>query len=70
MIDSEFVLSDIDKLLPEKPNIDISRFLLERLVKENKPRLAAYLLNLCAWYDVGTLEQLIDANLYIASQRW
>ena len=69
VIDSNFVLSDIDEFLPEKPNTDIAKTLLERLAKENKPRLAAYLLDLCSWFDVGTLEQLINANLCIASQK-
>ncbi|MFC1939097.1 NDP-sugar synthase [Chloroflexota bacterium] len=69
VIDRDFILSDIDEFLPEKPNTDLAKTLLERLAKENKPRLAAYLLDLCAWFDIGTLEQLIDANLYVASQR-
>ncbi|MFC2041044.1 exonuclease subunit SbcD [Chloroflexota bacterium] len=69
VIDRDFILSDIDEFLPEKPNTDLAKTLLERLAKENKPRLAAYFLDLCAWFDVGTLEQLIDANLYVASQR-
>ncbi|MFC1966068.1 NDP-sugar synthase [Chloroflexota bacterium] len=69
VIDRNFILSYIDEFLPDKPNTDLAKTLLERLAKENKPRLAAYLLDLCAWFDVGTLEQLIDANLYIASQR-
>jgi NDP-sugar pyrophosphorylase family protein len=67
LIDSEFVLSNIDEFLPEKPGTSLERNLMERLAKEEKPMLAAYLLDLCAWFDVGTLEQLINVNIYIAS---
>jgi len=69
VIDSDFVLSNIDEFLPYKPNTNLERTLLERLAKDKKPRLAAYLLDLCAWFDVGTSEQLIDVNLYIASKK-
>lgn len=69
VIDTDVILSNIDEFLPHKPNTNLEKTLLERLAKEEKPRLAAYLLDLCAWFDVGTLEQLIDVNLYIASRK-
>ena len=67
LLDSNFVLSNIDEFLPNKPNTSLERNLMERLAKEEKPMLAAYLLDLCAWFDVGTLEQLVEVNAYIAS---
>jgi len=69
VIDSNFVLSNIDELLPYRPDVSFERDLLERLVRAEKPMLAAYLLDLCAWFDLGTLEQLIDANTYAASRK-
>lgn len=69
LLDSDFVLSNIDEFLSNKPNTSLERNLIEQLVKEEKPMLAAYLLNLCAWFDVGTLEQLIEVNAYIASRK-
>ena len=67
LFSSDFVLSNMDKFLPDKPETSLERNLIERLVKEEKPILAAYLLDLCTWFDVGTLEQLIEVNAYIAS---
>ncbi|MFC2035031.1 NDP-sugar synthase, partial [Chloroflexota bacterium] len=67
IIESDFILSNIDEFLPHKPNTNLEKTLLERITKEENPRLAAYLLDLYAWFDVGTLEQLIDVNIYIAS---
>lgn len=69
VIESDFVLANIEEFLPYKPNTNLEKTLLERLAKEEKLRLAAYLLDLYAWFDVGTLEQLIDVNLYIASKK-
>jgi NDP-sugar pyrophosphorylase family protein len=69
VIDSSFVLSNLDEFLPDRPNTNLERTLLERLSRETKPRLAGYLLDLYAWFDVGTLEQLIDVNVYIASKK-
>ena len=68
VLDSDFVLSNLDEFLPNKPNTSLERNLIERLAKEKKSILAAYLLDLCAWFDVGTLEQLIEVNAYIASR--
>ena len=68
VLDSDFVLSNLDEFLPNKPNTSLERNLIERLAKEEGSMLAAYLLDLCAWFDVGTLEQLIEVNTYIASQ--
>jgi len=69
VIDGEVILSNIDEFLPCKPNTNLEKTLLERLARDEKLRLAAYLLDLCAWFDIGTLKQLIDANLYIASRK-
>ena len=69
VIDGDFILANIDEFLPYKPNTNLERTLLERLAREEKPRLAAYLLDCYAWFDVGTLEQLIDVNVYIASRK-
>jgi len=68
VLDSDFVLSNIDNFLPNKPETSLERNLIEQLAKEENPMLAAYLLDLCAWFDVGTLEQLIEVNAYIASR--
>jgi NDP-sugar pyrophosphorylase family protein len=69
VIDRDFIFSNIDELLPDKPSTNLEKTLLERLTIEKQPRLAAYLLDLCSWFDVGTLEQLIDVNVYIASRK-
>ncbi len=69
LIDSKFILSDIDEFLPDRPDTSLERNLMERLAGEEKPVLAAYLLDLDAWFDVGTLNQLIDVNIYIASRK-
>ena len=69
IIDTNFILSNIDKFLPYKTNINLETTLLEQLVKEDDPRLAAYLLDLKSWFDVGTLEQLVDVNVLIASRK-
>ena len=69
IIDSEFVLSRLDEFLPEKPGTSLERNVMEWLVKREKPMLAAYLLDLQDWFDVGTLEQLINVNIYIASKK-
>jgi NDP-sugar pyrophosphorylase family protein len=66
VFDSHFLLSNMDKFLPGKPGTSLERNLIEGLAKEEKPVLAAYLLDLCAWFDVGTLEQLIEVNVYVA----
>ena len=57
------------KFLPKKPETSLERNFIEKLAKGKKPILAAYLLDLCAWFDVGTLEQLIEVNAYIASRK-
>jgi hypothetical protein len=43
--------------------------MLIKLAREEKPALAAYLLDLDQWYDVGTLEQLINVNIKIVSRK-
>jgi len=69
IIDSEFILPRLDEFLPEKPGTSLERNVMEWLVKREKPMLAAYLLDLQDWFDVGTLEQLINVNIYIASRK-
>lgn len=69
LINSQFVLSDIDKYLPKRPDTSLEKNLTERLVKEKKPMIASYLLDLDAWFDVGTLEQLVQANIFIISRK-
>lgn len=67
VIDSAYILSHIDQFLPEKPATNLENTLLERLAGKGKPKLAAYVLDLCAWFDIGTPEELVDTNIYIAS---
>ncbi len=69
IIDSRFLLPRIDAYLPRKPDTSLERNLVERLAREEKPMLAAYLLDLNAWFDVGTLEQLVQTNIFIASKK-
>lgn len=69
VMDRDAILSNIDEFLPDKPKTNLEKTLLERLARGEKPRLAAYLLDLNAWFDIGTLEQLIDVNVYIASRK-
>ena len=69
ILNSQFVLSDIDKYLPKRPDTSLERNLTEQLVRREKPMIAAYLLALDAWFDVGTLEQLVQANIFIASKK-
>jgi NDP-sugar pyrophosphorylase family protein len=69
VFNSQFILPNLDKFLPGKPDTGLERNLIERLAREEKPMVAAYLLNLDAWFDVGTLEQLVQANILIASKK-
>jgi len=69
VLDTEFVLSNIDEFLPDKPNTNLEKTLLEPLANSQKPKLGAYLLDLYAWFDIGTLEQLVDVNICIASRK-
>jgi NDP-sugar pyrophosphorylase family protein len=69
VLNSQFVLSDIDRYLPKRPDTSLEKNLTEQLAREEKPMVAAYLLDLDAWFDVGTLEQLIQANIFIASRK-
>ncbi len=69
VIDSEFILSRLDEFLPEKPATSLERNVMEWLAKREKPMLAAYLLDLQDWFDVGTLNQLINVNIYVASRK-
>jgi NDP-sugar pyrophosphorylase family protein len=69
LLDTNFILSNIDEYLPDQPNTSLERTLLERLAKAEEPRLAAYLLDLYAWFDVGTLNQLVDTSVYVANRQ-
>ncbi len=69
IIKSQFLLPNMDKFLPRQPDISLERNLVEPLAREEKPMVAAYLLDLDAWFDVGTLEQLINTNIFIASKK-
>ena len=73
VMDKNYIFSDIEHLLPDKPKTKLERTLLERLANETaadmkNPKLAGFLLNLFGWFDVGTLEQLIDVNIKIANK--
>lgn len=69
VINSQFLLPSKDKFLPQKPDTSLERNLFEPLARQENPVLAAYLLDLEAWFDVGTLEQLIKANIFIATKK-
>lgn len=69
VIDGGFILSVLDQFLPERPDTNLEKTLIEQLAKDKSPRLAAYLLDLHAWFDVGTLEQLVDVNFYVTSMK-
>jgi NDP-sugar pyrophosphorylase family protein len=69
VIDSRFLLANKDKFLPRKPETSFERNFTEPLAGQKKPMLAAYLLDLDAWFDVGTLEQLIETNVFIATRK-
>lgn len=69
VIDSDFILSKIDQFLPDKPDTYLEKTLLGQLATDENSRLAAYLLDLYGWFDVGTLEQLINVNINVASKR-
>lgn len=69
VLDSDYVLPRADELLPRKPGTNLEKTLLEPLSREVEAKLAGYMLDLHAWFDVGTLQQLVDANVYVASQK-
>jgi NDP-sugar pyrophosphorylase family protein len=69
IMDGAFILYSLDEYLPEQPNTNLERTLLQELAKSEKLRLAAYLLDLEAWFDVGTLETLVDISVYLASRK-
>ena len=69
IIDRDFILPRLDKYLPDKDGTTLERTLIGQLVSEAKPRLAAYFLDLHRWFDIGTLEQLVEANICIALER-
>ena len=69
VINSRFLFPRIEQYLPGKPGTSLEKNLMEQLAKEERPMLAACLLDLDAWFDVGTLQQLIDTNIFIASKK-
>lgn len=73
IIDKNFIFKNIDKFLPDKPGTRLEKTLLEPLAKASqdlkKPKLAGYSADLFGWFDVGTLDQLIDVNIRIASRK-
>ena len=69
VFDTRFLLANIDELLPSEPDTSLERNLIERLAREEKPMLAAYILELDAWFDVGTLEQLIQTNIFVCRKK-
>jgi len=69
VFDSQFILPNMDKFLPGQPDTSLEKNLIERLAREEKPMVAACVLDLDAWFDVGTLEQLVQANIFIASRK-
>ena len=69
VISSHFLLANKDKFLPRKPDTSFERNFIEVLAGQKKPMLAAYVLDLDAWFDVGTLEQLIKTNVFIATRK-
>jgi NDP-sugar pyrophosphorylase family protein len=68
VFDSDFFVNNMDRYLPDGPDVNLERMMLERMAEQDKPMMAAYPLELVRWFDVGTLEQLVDANIYIASK--
>jgi NDP-sugar pyrophosphorylase family protein len=67
VIDSQFLQANKDKFLPRKPDTSFERNFTEPLARQEKPVLAAYILKLDAWFDVGTLEQLVRTSVFIAT---
>ena len=67
VIASQFLLANKDEFLPRKPETSFERNLAEAVARQEKPMLAAYILELDAWFDMGTLEQLIKTNIFIAT---
>ena len=66
VIDRDFIFSHLDTYLPGKKGTNLEKTLLSSLASEMGSRLAAYVLNLYRWFDVGTTEQLVEANICIA----
>ena len=69
VIDSRFLQASKDEFLPRKPETSFERNLAEAVARQEKPLLAAYVLELDAWFDVGTLEQLIRTSVFIATRK-
>jgi NDP-sugar pyrophosphorylase family protein len=68
VIDRDFILTHSDKYLPDRPDTYLERTLLSELASEIKPSLAAYLLDLHRWFDIGTLKQLLEVNVCVAEE--
>lgn len=69
ILDSDYIAPRVDELLPRKPGTDLERTLLEPMANQAEAKLAGYTLDLHTWFDVGTLHQLVGANMYVASQK-
>jgi NDP-sugar pyrophosphorylase family protein len=74
VMDRNFIFTNINELLPDKPKTKLEKTVLERLATDTeknmkRPKLAAYILKLFGWFDVGTLEQLIDVSMYVANKK-
>lgn len=69
VMDRDYILAGIDEYLPARPDTSLERNLVASLARSEKPMLAGYGLDLCAWFDVGKPEQLIDANVYVTSRK-
>ncbi len=67
VMNTDYIISNIDTVLPDRPRTNLEKTLLEPLAGSPDREMAAYLLDLYAWFDVGTLAQLIDTNRSIAA---
>lgn len=68
LIDPDFILSHLDKYLPDKPETYLERTLLSQIAAEERPNLAAYLADLYRWFDIATPEQLVKVNVCVAQE--
>ncbi len=68
VIDNSFILSNLDKHLPRQAGTSLEKTLLSPLATAKDARLAACVLNLQQWFDIGTLKQLVATNVYVAGQ--
>jgi NDP-sugar pyrophosphorylase family protein len=69
VLDRDFFLANQASYLPEGPNVSLERMMYQKLAGTDIPRLAAFKLDLEQWFDVGSLDQLVEASIFIASRR-